>query len=345
MSVVAVSGVSGALGRRVAALLEADPDVERIVGIDRRPPSGRPGKLAFVHADLAHDDLKPLLHGVRHVLHLAFDDGPEAADDTWAAEEVDATRRLLDAAGGAGVDHVVVLSSATVYGAWPDNPVPLTEDAPIRPTPGFACAARRAEVERLVAEWKDAHPGTTATVLRPAVALAEREGTWMARALRAAAGIRAGDDPPAQFLHLDDLASAVAIARAARLDGPFNVAPDGWIPGERVRALAGPRPRIRLTERAASRVASGAWSLRVGPIPPGLLAYTLHPWVVANDRLRAAGWQARHSNEEAFVAGHEASPWSDLSPKRRQELALGGAGALVAGVAAGVTMFLRRRTR
>ena len=50
------------------------------------------------------------------------------------------------------------------------------------------------------------------------------------------------DDPPAQFLHLDDLASAVVLAAEQQLDGVYNVAPDGWVAGERVRALAGAVP-------------------------------------------------------------------------------------------------------
>src|SRR4051794_14153036 len=40
---------------------------------------------------------------------------------------------------------VVYVSSAMVYGAWPNNPVPLTEDAPMRPNPGFGYATAKAE--------------------------------------------------------------------------------------------------------------------------------------------------------------------------------------------------------
>ena len=58
------------------------------------------------------------------------------------------------------------------------------------------------------------------------------------------------DDPPAQFLHLDDLAAAVVLAAEQRLDGVYNVAPDGWVAGERVRALAGAVPRLKLPDRA-----------------------------------------------------------------------------------------------
>ena len=48
--------------------------------------------------------------------------------------------------------------------------------------------------------------------------------------MAAATGIRTLEDEPArQFVHLDDLAAAVDVVRRGRLDGPCNVAPDGWI--------------------------------------------------------------------------------------------------------------------
>jgi hypothetical protein len=66
--------------------------------------------------------------------------------------------------------------------------------------------------------------------------------------------------------------------------------------------------------------------------------------VVANDKLRAEGWVPRHSNEEAYVAGTEGSRWSMLTPKRKQELALGASGAALLLSGAGVA-FLARRAR
>src|SRR5437868_15019821 len=55
--------------------------------------------------------------------------------------------------------RLVYTSSAMVYGAWPNNPVPLTEDAPMRPNPGFAYATAKAEGERLAVEWRDGNAG------------------------------------------------------------------------------------------------------------------------------------------------------------------------------------------
>jgi nucleoside-diphosphate-sugar epimerase len=320
-----------------------------VVAIDLVEPKIQLDRMSFRACDLATGDLKPLLEGADTVIHLAFAAGPELDDDGTARANVDGTRRLLDAAGAVGVSHVVLVSSATVYGAWPANPVPLTEDAAIRPNPGAGYPVQKAEIERLGAEWAADHPGTTVSVLRPAVAVAEDDHSWLARSLGLTAGLRAGsDDPPLQLLHLDDLADAVELARVRRLDGPFNVAPDGWLSGEEARALAGAPPFVRAPEKVVTAAAGLLWRWKVGRMPPGLVPYTMHSFVVANDRLKAAGWAPSHSNEETYVDATEGTPWSRLSPKRRQELALAGALVSSAGSAAAafaLVRALRRRRR
>jgi len=311
---VVLTGSADLLGTRVRALLEAGGAV-----------------LALDDLELTSPDLKRSLEGATTVVHLA--------------EDLVGTRALLEACSSVGVSTFVLLSSATVYGAWSNNPVPLTEDATVRPNPGLTFASDAAERERLVGEWRLRHPDATAAVLRPAVPVVEEGSGWLSRALRATARIRCDrDDPPGQFLHLDDLAGAIDLARRSRLDGAYNVAPDGWITGEDLRALTG-GPPVRLPERLANRLARWRCRLGLGSAPNGIAPYARLSWVVANDRLRAAGWSATHTNEEAFVAGHRPAPWSLISPRRRQELALGA--MVVAGLAvvAGAGVGLRRWTR
>ncbi|CAN5599050.1 SDR family oxidoreductase [soil metagenome] len=328
MTSVVLTGASSPLGRRVAALLASDGRVAQVVALDGRPGPEAGSAGVFHQLDLAVDDLKAHFERVDTVVHLVTD--------------AVATRRVLDTAGAVGVTTLVLLSSATVYGAWSNNPVPLTEEALVRPRPGMPLAVACAEIERLAHEWRAAHPGATVAVLRPAVTLAEDQTGWMARALRAAAGIQAGDSAaPMQFVHLDDVATAVEVARTGRLDGPLNVAPDGWLSADQLQALAG-HPRLRLPVPVATRLAGWGWRLRLAPTPPALVPYTMHPWVVANDRLRAAGWEPSQSNEEAYVAGHHPGRLALLSPQRRQELALGAGAAGAAGVIFGAVSLVRR---
>ena len=316
--VTLVTGVRSGLGRRVAATLDGDGD--NVVELDTTAPDPRPAEC---------------------LVHLAAGD-----HDTLASRRtnsVDMTGRVLDAATDAGVSHVVLLSSAMVYGAWPNNPVPLTEDAPLRPDPGFRFVEQLALVEQMADAWRVAAPGRSVTVLRPALTLAADGTSSVVRALAAGLGSRIDEeDPPAQFLHLDDLASAVVLAHDRRLDGVFNVAPDGWVPGERVRALAGTPPRLRLPSALAERVSDLRWRFQRGPIPPGLRSYTRHPWLVASDRLRGAGWRATTTNEQAYVEGTEAKWWTMLTPKRKQELSLAAMGLLSLGLLTTAVLLIRR---
>jgi nucleoside-diphosphate-sugar epimerase len=114
---VVVTGAAGALGRRVVALLAADPDVRDVVAIDRAPQPAPAVGVVVHRLDLAKADLKPVFEGASVVLHLAQTDGPAVAD---TASEGDGAlaHRVLEAAAAVGVEHAVLLSSATVYGAW-----------------------------------------------------------------------------------------------------------------------------------------------------------------------------------------------------------------------------------
>jgi nucleoside-diphosphate-sugar epimerase len=318
-NVIAVTHADDPLGSRVVARL------------------GETGArlVAVAGADTGAADLKRSLHGCDVVVHLA----------SATPEPLAAARAVLEAVGDAGVTHLVVVSSALVYGAWPTNPVPLTEGAPLRPNPDFPPAVELGEVERLVAEWRDTHPSATVAVLRPAVPVAEEAPGWLAPMLGAVRGVPVGDDdPPGQFVHLDDVADAVAVAIAADFDGVANVAPDGWIAGDELRALAG-GPRVRLPGRIAERITRWRWRAGMSPTPPGLLPWTVHPWVVASDPLRGLGWEPANTNEEAFVAGHRPMPWATVSPRRRQELTLGISAVAIVGGIAGAAIGIRRLRR
>jgi hypothetical protein len=72
----------------------------------------------------------------------------------------------------------------------------------------------------------------------------------------------------------------------------------------------------------------------------------VYPWVVANDRIRALGWHPGNTNEEAFVAAHEAGPLDMLNARRRQQISLGIAGGLLAAIAGTIGwLVFRRRAR
>jgi nucleoside-diphosphate-sugar epimerase len=343
MGTVVITGVDSPLGRRVAGLAADDPGVGTVVALAGRSVVGLPEQVDLRRIDLGSDDVKPHLEGAGAIVHLATS---VPASPTAPTTDVDRARRLLDAAGDAAVPHLVVLSSATVYGAWPNNPVPLTEEAMLRPNPGFAFAAERAEIERLAAEWRSGHPGAMVAVLRPARTAGSDTREWLVPALRPGPAVpETADDPPVQFLDVGDLAAAIQLARSRRLDGAYNVAPDGSVPGDEVRSLTGAPLKVPLPERLAGRLVRWGFRWGLGPTPLELMPYTLHPWTIANDRLRAQGWSPTVTNEEACVDAFDGGAWATMSPRRRQEIALGVAGAGVAAIATGGVLVARRLLR
>ena len=348
MSHVAVTGAAGPVGRRVVAALAADETVERIVAIDRDALSGLTkgagGDRVEAHrVHLTDADLVSLLTDVGVVCHLA---GSDPLEGTPADHDLRTTGRVLEASAKVGVDQLIVRSSATVYGAWPDNPVPLSETAPIRPNPESDWVRIRADVEQLVLAFAADHPGVSVAILRPCITVSPRGPDELGRVLAAARLVTSAEGTQAtQFVHADDVAAAVDLVRRTGADGIFNVAPDGALAPDLIRALAGGVPHLPFSASVAHRLTSLGWRYQLSPTPPGFVPFVNHPWVVANDRLRGLGWAPQFTNEEAFVAGHDAAPWATISPQRRQELALAAAAAGVLAGIGGAVALLRRRLR
>ena len=347
---VVVTGAAGSVGRRVVALLhELRPRSGLdIIAVDTAGMAMLPPEVKARQADLASGDLPSLLEGADAVAHTAGKLSASSADATDAGRELALLERLLASMGEARVPHLVMTSTALVYGAWPNNPVPITEDRPPRPNPEFGWAVQRLRLERTARRWRSHAPQGQARavcILRQAPVVAHGRPGDLAYALRAARSPVAADgDPPMQFLHIDDLASAVVTVLEARYDGELNVAPDGWIPPDALADLEGPRPRLRVRPQVATGVSALRWQWGLTATPPGLVPYTVHPCVVANDRLRGLGWKPAHTNEEAWVVSHRPGRWESMPARQRQEFLLAAASAAVAG-AVGTAAWLVSRMR
>jgi len=334
---IVVTGVAGSVGARVARRLSTDDNID-VVGIDR--VGVRNDGLAGHHlGDLRTLDLDEIFDGADAVVHLASAYGRNEFIDA-SRHDTRAAQITFDAATRSNVRHLVLLSSAMVYGARAENPIPLTEHAAVRPSQ-LAFAENKATIERLGNEWKAKTAGTL-TVLRPSTAVASGGSSWVAKSMQLAAGLGSDSDPPLQFLHLDDLASAVETLVRRGADGTFNVAPDGWVRAEEVRSLSGRAPRLRIPSGVADEIVRFSWKRGIVATPPGIMQYATEPWVVSNDRLRDLGWEPQWSNVEAYVESFDPRPWAMLNAKRRQQLALGGAGVGIAGVAAAARLISRR---
>jgi nucleoside-diphosphate-sugar epimerase len=295
---IALVGALHPAARGLALACEDDPAVERVLGLSRREPPLLGPKFEFVPAGPGDERFAPAVAEADAVVLFPLVDASDRNEEGRRERVLEGTRLACQAA--ARSDILVFWSSGVVYGAHPGNPVPLDEAAPLRPNSDFPAAGVLAEAERLVLDARAAS-GRGATVLRGAGVWAPSWGTFLARGLLAPAivGVR-GYDPPVQCLAPADAVAALGLAAAGRLDGAYNVAPDDWVPASQAARLTG-RRRLDLPHRVAAPAAERLRGAGIAAATAGELQYHMHPWVLANARLRAAGWAPTRSTAEALA--------------------------------------------
>jgi nucleoside-diphosphate-sugar epimerase len=337
---VAVAGVHTTTGAALLARLVSDPQIARVVAIDRERPPTLPAGVQFVRADLRDALLARVFADVDVVVNAVLAETLTRDDDRALAMRVQGTRRVLDAARTAGVGTFVHLSSALVYGACERNRVPLDEQQPLRADPAFSAVHHALEAEEAVRAFAGDHPRWRVVVLRTVPALVPGVDSAVTRHLESPLLPRVrGFDPPVQFVAVDDLVEAVRLVVVdPRARGAYNVAADGWLTSSDVRHILA-RPGLRLPEQVALGAAALLHRLGLLGVPPEALRYLMHPWVVDTARLRALGWTPAMSQRAVlhqFVTEHRR--WLSLGRLRfrttRLLVAATGAWALVVGIAA-----------
>jgi nucleoside-diphosphate-sugar epimerase len=370
---VALVGALHPAARELALALEDDPEVERVLGLSRHEPPLLGPKFEFVQAGPGDPAFAEALAGVDTLVLFPLIDAADRNEEGRRARVLEGTRRSLEAAAGAAT--VVLWSSGVVYGAHPDNPVPIPETQPPRPNPEFPAAGILAESEQVAlaaGESRDlteservaleatpgdgspegsgepqggAQVGRSVVVLRGAGVWAPAWGTFLARSLMAPAmvGVR-GQDPPLQALAPADAVSALVLATSGRLQGVYNVAPDDWV-GAKEAARAAGRRRLEVPQRVAQSTTERLWQAGMSAATAGELAFQTHPWVLDNARLRSAGWAPTRSSAEAFAEAGGQKPEGVLVGGvqiRRSDVFRGAAATLALAAAVAVA---RRQAR
>jgi nucleoside-diphosphate-sugar epimerase len=341
---VAVTGIAGYLGQRLLSLLDSDRDIDRVVGVDLAEPMTVSPKLEFHQMDVRDARLGKVLAGADVVVHLAFVLNPIRDEERMRAVNVDGTRNVLEAAAAAGARKFIYPSSATVYGAYPDNDFPLSESSPLRANPDFSYAAHKLATERLIEAFRQEHPDVVVTVFRPAIVFGPNVENFISRLLEAPRYTTVkGYEPPLQLVHEEDVADALMLAIGRELSGVYNVAADGWLSAAEVLQTSG-KKRVELPEAVAFSLAERLWRLGLSQAPPGELHFVMHPWVVDNAKLKAQGWEPKHSNRSSLLETIEAHrPWVSIGPGRVRKADLAKGAAATLGVIG--TMALLRRAR
>lgn len=356
--VVAVTGAAHGVGehlvRHLASSEMSAGAVKKVIAIDSI--RGDAPRATWRLADVRDPMVADRLNGVDVVVHLAVDIGSAAERLDRHSSNVRATATVLTAAAAAGVKHVVLVTSAMMYGAQADNAVPLAEDAPVLAAPDSALLGDLLEMERLASQAPRSHPGLAVTVVRPAALVGPGVDTVVTRHFEAPRLLALkGAQMSWQFCHVDDLVSALETVVTRGVDAhPADrhrvvaVGSEGWLDQLDVERVTGKR-HIELPAAVAFSTAERLHRLGATPASAGDLHFLVYPWVVETSWLNEQGWTAAHTNEDALRAAlAESSGRLAIGGHRlgRRDAAAGAAvGATVAlvGTAALVRRARRRR--
>lgn len=300
-----ITGGSGFIGSRLVDHLSGREQTDAIVVADLRSPASSRPKTTFARLDVRdRAAVQRLLERERPdcLVHLAFLLNPIRDEAAMYDVDVNGTQNVLEAASKAEVGHVLVTSSTTAYGAFAHNPVPLTEDDPVRGAPDFSYARDKAESDRICQLWALEHPDRVMTIVRPCIVFGPDVDNyivrlWLRQPFHAEFGL---GDPPLQFVHVDDVAQALITLLDGRHPGAFNVTADGYISVREASDLIGLKSR-RVPYKVMKRVAAALWRLRASEAPAGQLEFVIHPWVASNEKLkRTTGWAPQFTSREVF---------------------------------------------
>ena len=346
LPVVAVTGAAHDLGQALTARLAQSHRFSRVVAIDDH--RGDLTGVIWRVVNIRDPALAGRLAGIDVIVHTALDLAADSDPKARRARNVRGAQTVLTAAAAGGIGRVVLVTSAMVYGAKPDNPVPLPETAPLNAEFDGSIVGDFMEIEQLAERSPRTNPGMAITVVRPAALVGEGIDTVITRHFESPRLLSVkGCAPRWQFCHVTDLLSAIELAAAAEVKGAFAVGSTGWLEQDEVEELSGLR-RIELPAGVTFATAQRLHRAGITPAPVSDLRYVVYPWVVDCRALRDAGWEPTVTNAEALQvlleqrAGRHAVAGRRLA-KKDATITAAGATVAVIGTAAIVRQVRKRR--
>lgn len=324
---ILITGVSSHLGSEVARRLEADADVDYVVGLDTRPPRARLERTEFIEADIRNPVIARLIPqtGVDTVLHNRIIRQPGGGISAQQAHDINVigSLQLLAACEKTpSLRAIVIRGSAGIYGSEPAAPQFFTEEMaglyPLR----TRFQRDVGEIENYFDTFARRHPQVTCTMLRYQSTIGPSVDTQVTRYLSLpVVPTYFGFDPRLQFVHEQDALDALVAAVKQPVRGAVNVAAPGTIGLTRLIRLAGklsvpvPHPLFGPTSLAAKRLGLFSFS-------PDFRRLLQHGRAVDTRRLETeVGFRPRFTTAEAVEDYVRTATGRRLVPSARRTVA------------------------
>lgn len=298
---VLVTGAAGALAKRVIARLQ---QAHQVVAVDFRRRVELDGDVPSYQVDMHKRGFEDIFnqHKIDAVIHVGRIFAHEKTRDMRYNANVLGTKRLLDLCRKYYVKQVLIHSTYFVYGASPYNPALLDEDTPLKASEITQDLVDSVELENLASIYLWKHPELHISILRPCNVLGPGVRNSMSILLsRPVTPVLAGFSPLMQFMHVDDMAEALALAFEQNRPGIYNVAPEDWVPFQEAVSQCGcvalPIPSV---PPMLPKMISGALNWNAF-FPAYLINYFKYPVILDGSLFRETfGWVPKRSLNEIF---------------------------------------------
>lgn len=322
-NVVLVTGVSRFLGGHLAARLAANPQIERILGVDTTPPTRdmkrRLGRTEFVRADIRNPLINKIISGARvdTVVHAAVNTNSGPGGRAVHKEmNVIGTMQLLAACQRSpDIRKMVVRSTSSVYGSSAKDPAVFTEEMEPRDLPTSGHAKDAVDVEGYVRGFGRRRPDVDITTLRCTNLIGPRIDAALTRyfSLPVVPTVL-GYDARLQMLHSEDALRVLERATLNTIPGVYNVSGEGVIMLSQALRRCG-RPWLPVPGPAVSPVSSFFRGTRIVDFSADQMRFLNFGRVVDTTKLREQfGYTPRWNTQLAFddfVHGHGLRPVVD----------------------------------
>ncbi|MBC7430329.1 MAG: NAD-dependent epimerase/dehydratase family protein [Bacteriovorax sp.] len=288
---ILIIGIQGAMAKITAELLMKDHPGITIHGVDSRPIDNMPKRAQMKWQQIKYNrtNFEKLFreHQFDSVLHLGRLGHSPAMGNIHKRIDINlvGTNTILELAQKFRVKKVVILSTHHVYGALPDNPMFLKEDAPLRASFKYAELRDVVEMDQMCTNWMWKNQNEIQTiVLRPANIIGPQIKNSITQYLKTPyAPLPMDYNPMFQFIHEFDMASIIVNAVDKLVTGIYNVASDDVISLHEAAEIIGVKKilvPIIVVEQLA-RVLTPIWKF-----PLYLLDYIKFPSTLDNSELK-----------------------------------------------------------
>ena len=283
MEKVLITGIAGGQGRLLARRLLENCEV---CGVDIEAWDTAPAGVKVHAVDLRKKRFEDVIRTEMPsaIVHMGmvrhFRSNPGTRHDV----NVRGTKQLLDHCVNHGVQQLIVVSSGYVYGAFPENPYYMDEDAPLSASRSYPAIRDLVEVDTLACGYLWRYPHIRTSVLRPVNVLGRSVRSMMAQYLRQSRiPTVMGFDPMTQFIHEEDVSEAICLALEHGLQGVFNVAGPGEVPLHTAIRESGGQA-LPMPEFVMRSLFTRLFRLGVIAFPPGAIDYLKFPITLSGER-------------------------------------------------------------